>query len=121
MGLVRTPSAAAMVLLGSAAYAAVTVRAWLDPPRVSVGASADLAVEGRGTQNAAMPAGPTPDAPALAYVGPATQLSIVNGQTSSSVTHHFTVSPKREGTFALGPITLQADGQVLQAGTRILQ
>src|SRR5262245_45195162 len=122
MRLVRKLSAAAMVvLLGSAAHAAVTVRAWLDPPRVSVGQSADLAVEVRGTQNAAMPSVPTPDGLAVSYVGPATQLSIVNGQTSSSVTHHFTVSPRREGTFALGPITVQADGQTLQAGSVTLQ
>src|SRR5262245_29029012 len=103
------------------AVAAPTVRAWLDPARVALGQSADLSVEVRGTQNAARPSVPAPDGIEIRYVGPSTQLSIVNGQTSSSVTHHFTVTPQREGTFALGPITLQADGQMLQAGTATLQ
>ncbi len=110
-----------MVPLATAARGAVTVRVRLDPPRVELGQAADLAVEVQGTQNAAMPSVPAPDGVGVRYVGPSTQLSIVNGKTSSSVTHHFTVVPRREGTFALGPITLQADGQVLQAGTATLQ
>jgi tetratricopeptide (TPR) repeat protein len=110
-----------VLLLAPLASGAPTVRAWLDPARVAVGQTADLAVEVRGTQNAAMPSVPAPDGVGIRYVGPATQLSIVNGQTSSSVTHHFTVTPQREGTFALGPITLQAEGQMLQAGTATLQ
>ena len=47
-----------LVMLASAGHAAVTVRAWLDPPQVAVGESADLSVEVRGTQNAAMPSVP---------------------------------------------------------------
>jgi tetratricopeptide (TPR) repeat protein len=108
-------------MLATAARSDVTMRAWFDPPRVSLGQSADLAVEIRGTQNAAMPSVPAPDGVGVRYVGPATQLSIVNGRTSSSVTHHFTVTPRREGSFTLGPITAQADGQMLQAGSVTLQ
>lgn len=117
----RLASAMLIVLLATAARGAVTVRVWVDPPRVELGQSADLAVEVRGTQNAAMPSVPAPEGVGVRYVGPSTQLSIVNGKTSSAVTHHFTLVPRREGTFALGPITLQADGQVLQAGTATLE
>ncbi len=118
---IRVLSAAILVLLATGARGAVTVRAWLDPPRVGVGEASDLAVEVRGTRNAAMPSVPAPDGVGLRYTGPATQLSIVNGQTSTSVTHHFAVTPSRQGTFVIGPITLQADGQTLQAGAVTLQ
>ena len=110
-----------VLLLAPAARGAVTVRAWLDPARVSLGQTSDLSVEVRGTQTTAMPSVPAPEGVGVRYVGPSTQLSIVNGQTSASITHRFTVTPRREGTFALGPITLQADGQMLQAGTATLQ
>jgi tetratricopeptide (TPR) repeat protein len=120
-GSTRRLAAAIAVLLATAARAEVTIRARLDPPRVSLGQSTDLAVEIRGTQDAAMPSVPAPAGVGVRYVGPSTQLSIVNGHTNSSVTHHFTVTPRREGSFTLGPITSQADGQVLEAGTVTLQ
>ena len=115
------PLAAVLLVLATAADAAVTVRATLDPPRVSVGESSDLAIEVRGTQSSPRPTIAAVDGLSISYVGPATQLSIVNGQTSASVTHHFAVTPQREGTFAIGPITVQADGQSLQTGNVTLQ
>ncbi len=117
----RVIVAAAVLLAAQVARAAVTAQARLDPPRVAVGDGAALAVEVRGSQNAGTPSVPVPDGVGIQYVGPATQLSIVNGQTTSSITHHFTVTPRREGTFTIGPITVAADGQTLQAGTVTLQ
>ena len=115
------PLAAVLLVLATAADAAVTVRATLDPPRVSVGESSDLAIEVRGTQSSPRPTIAAVDGLSISYVGPATQLSIVNGQTSASVTHHFAVTPQREGTFTIGPIAVQADGQSLQTGSVTLQ
>jgi tetratricopeptide (TPR) repeat protein len=115
------PLVALLLALAPVAEAAVTVRATLDPPRVSVGESSDLAVEVRGTQSSPAPRIAAVDGLTISYVGPATQLSIVNGQTSASVTHHFAVTPQREGTFTIGPITVQADGQSLQTGSVTLQ
>ena len=47
------PLVALLLALAPVAEAAVTVRATLDPPRVAVGESSDLAVEVRGTQSSA--------------------------------------------------------------------
>ncbi len=114
-------SAVALLVLATAARAAITAQATLDPPRVAVGEPSDLAVEVRGTQSATAPKLPAVDGLTFRYVGPATQLSIVNGQTSASVTHHFAVTAQREGTFTIGPITVQADGQSVQTGNVVLQ
>ena len=113
--------AALVALCAMDARAAVTARAQLDPPQVAVGATSDLSVDIRGTQSAAAPAIPAVDGLSVQYVGPSTQLSIVNGQTSSSITHHYTLTPRREGSFTIGPITVTVDGQTIQAGTVTLQ
>ena len=114
-------AAALVVLFVTDARAAVTARAQLDPPQVAVGDTSDLTVDVRGTENAPTPAIPAVDGLSVQYVGPSTQLSIVNGQTSSSITHHYSVTPRREGSFTIGPITVDVGGQTIQAGTVTLQ
>jgi len=95
----------------------VAVRAELDRPRVAVGESADLAVTVEGAQDAAAPTIADVDGLSVRYVGPATQLSIVNGRTSASITHHFTVSATKAGTFTIGPIAVDYGGKRYDAGT----
>lgn len=120
-GALRLLVLALAVLRTSDAAAAVTIRAWLDPPSVRVGETADLSVELRGTQSSETPSVPAPQGVGVRYVGPSTQLSIVNGRSSAAVTHRFAVNATREGTFTLGPITVQAEGQTLQAGSPMLR
>jgi tetratricopeptide (TPR) repeat protein len=118
---------AAFVVVPPAASALV-VRAHLDPPALRVGETADLAVEVEGAQST-----PAPDLGDTAglgvrYVGPATQVSIVNGRMSTSVTHHFSVRGATVGVFTIGPIVVTHQGarhaggtirvQVLPAGTQ---
>jgi hypothetical protein len=95
----------------------VAVRAELDRPRVAVGESADLAVTVEGAQDAAAPSIADVDGLSVRYVGPATQLSIVNGRTSASITHHFSVSATKAGTFTIGPIAVEYGGKRYDAGT----
>jgi tetratricopeptide (TPR) repeat protein len=103
--------------LAAPARAAVTLSARIEPSRVTVGEPADLAVTVNGAQNAPPPTLTPPDGLTIRYVGPETQVSIVNGQVSSSITHHFQVIAQREGLFAVGPISIQHEGQTLGAGS----
>jgi tetratricopeptide (TPR) repeat protein len=102
------------------ARADVSARVVLDPPRVTVGESTDLAVEVRGTQEATAPNLPSVEGLAIRYVGPSTEVSIVNGAMTASVTHHFTVVAARAGTFALGPVIVEVGGRQVSAGTATL-
>jgi len=111
----------AVLALAQAASAAVTAGARIAPQSVAVGEPADLAVVVQGTQQAAVPAIPPVDGLRVDYVGPETQIAIVNGQTTASVTHHFTVVPQRAGTFTVGPITVNAEGRTLAAGVVTLR
>ena len=108
-------------LAAGAASAAVTAGARVAPQSVAVGEPADLAVVVQGTQQAGAPAVPAVDGLRVDYVGPETQVAIVNGQVTASVTHHFTLVPQREGTFTVGPITVEAEGRALSAGVVTLR
>ena len=111
-----------LALASSPAVAAeVTVRAQLDRAQARVGDPVDLAVEVNGAQNAPAPALTSPDGLSVRYVGPSTQVSIVNGQMSASVTHHFSVAALKEGTFTLGPIRVEYNGKTYDAGSVTLQ
>ncbi|MBI4517376.1 MAG: BatD family protein [Deltaproteobacteria bacterium] len=115
-------SALALVLLcAGAALAEVSARAHLDRSQVQVGSAANLSIEVAGAQNAPAPALSAPDGLSLRYLGPATQVSIVNGQMSASVTHRYAVTALKAGTYTLGPIIVDLGGQQLDAGSVTLQ
>jgi tetratricopeptide (TPR) repeat protein len=109
------------LLAASSAAADISVRAQLDRSRVQVGDSADLSVSVEGAQNAPAPAVGNADGLSIRYVGPSTQVSIVNGRVSASVTHHFSVTALKTGTFTIGPITVDYDGKRYNAGRVTLQ
>lgn len=51
---------------------------------------------------------------------PSTQVSIVNGQTSSSISFNYILVPKRVGTFSIGPAQVEIDGRTFQSnGIRV--
>src|SRR5205085_8917088 len=45
------------------------------------------------------------------YLGPSTQISIVNGRMTQSVTHRFSVVAGRPGRFTIGPVAVVVDGR----------
>ena len=111
-----------LTLAHAAAFAAeVSVRASIDRPQLQVGEAADLAVEVSGVQDAPAPEIANTDGLGVRYVGPATQISIVNGQMSTSITHHFSVAALKPGSFTIGPIRVEYGGRRYEAGSVALQ
>jgi hypothetical protein len=88
----------------------VSVRAAVDRQRVPVNGRIALSLRVDGTQQAAAP-DIDPDGFVVRYVGPSTQVSLVNGQMSASVVHTYVLMPQREGTLTIDPITVQVDGR----------
>ena len=111
----------AILLAGSVSQAAVTVTATIEPAKVSVGQSADLSVVIDGTQSAPTPQIANTAGLTITYAGPASQMTFVNGRISSSITHHFTVVGTKPGRYAIGPITVDAEGKRYDAGTVSLE
>jgi tetratricopeptide (TPR) repeat protein len=110
--------ALALVLLPPPVEAApVSVRATLDPPQAPAGQPVELAVEVDGAQDAPVPQIADVAGLSVRYVGPSTEVSIVNGRISTSVTHRFSVVAAAPGTFTIGPITVDHGGRRHDAGT----
>ena len=105
--------ALAVLCLGTARLQAVTFTASLDRDTIAPGEAATLSLTFEGGQPKGTPQ--IADIPGLqiSYVGPSSQFSFVNGQTSSTVTYHFMVAASRPGEYAIPAMTAQVDGQSL--------
>src|SRR5262249_43730073 len=100
-----------LALAATAGAADIRAHAELDRTDVAVGEEADLAVTVEGAQDAPAPSLGTVDGVSIRYVGPSSQLSIVNGRTSSSVTHVSSVSALKAGVLKIEPITIEYGGK----------
>jgi hypothetical protein len=86
----------------------VSVRASIDPTTVEVGGQAVLTIEVSGKfRNSASPILPPLDDFDKYEAGTSQNFSFVNGQTSSSITYNYILSPKKEGTYTIQPIRFQ--------------
>jgi hypothetical protein len=101
--------------LGGTPLAAASFTASLDHDAIALGETATLSLTFEGSQPKGTPQ--FRDIPGLqiAYVGPSSQFSFVNGQTSSTVTYHFTVTSSRPGEYTIPAMTAQVDGQSLNS------
>ncbi|MFN8543576.1 MAG: BatD family protein [Candidatus Binatia bacterium] len=108
------------LLAARPAGAEVTARVRVTPAQIRVGETAEIAVEVRGAQNVAAPQLGQPSGLAIRYVGPQTEVSIVNGKMSASVTHRFAVTGIAAGSYTLGPVLLDHQGQQVDAGSASL-
>lgn len=98
--------------LGFPAKGAVTFKATLDRDTITLGESATLSL----TFNGASPQQPgLPEIPGLQvdYVGPSSQMSFINGQVSSTMTHNFIVSARQAGDYTIPGFTVEIGDQKL--------
>ena len=92
---------------------ATTFATSLDRDAIGLGETATLSLtfEGGGPQGTPS----LPEIPGLhiAYIGPSSEVSFVNGQQSSSVTHQFSVTASRPGVYTIPALQIQLDGTQL--------
>ena len=96
-----------------AKISAATFTAALDRDTITLGESATLSLTFSGTSQQNVPTLPPISNLQFGYVGPSSQITIINGQTSSTVTHNFTVTPRQAGDFTMPAFTVDMDGQKL--------
>jgi hypothetical protein len=92
---------------------AASFTASLDRDTITFGESASLSLTFEGGSSQNQPELPNVPGLQITYVGPSSQFSFINGQTSSTVTHHFTVTPRTTGTFTIPALTVEVNGQRL--------
>lgn len=102
--------------VASAVSADLVVTASVEPPEVRLREAATLTVSVQGSQSSKRPA--IADIPGLEiqYLGPSTQVSIIDGRISASVSHRLMVSGKKPGRYEISPIRVEAEGKIYDAG-----
>jgi tetratricopeptide (TPR) repeat protein len=111
-----------MALLAAARPAAAqTMKVTLDPPRLTVNEPGELSVEilqegGRAIDNVAPVVPPQPDL-MIRYIGPSTEVSIINGRATQRVEHRYAISAAKAGTYTIGPVTVRQGGALKEVGS----
>lgn len=93
----------------------VDFEATVDRNRVVLGESLQLNLTFNGTRSVPAMELPVMDGFQARYLGPSTRMSIVNGQMSSSVTHIYTFLPLKTGTFQIGPLHFEYNGDTYKS------
>ncbi|MFH1847067.1 MAG: BatD family protein [Candidatus Omnitrophota bacterium] len=92
----------------------------LERNQVSIGNPVYLNVTFYGSQDlSATEIGPI-DGLTIRYVGPSSQISIVNGQISQAITHRYLVIPTKSGEFYIGPFFVDYQGEKYEAPVMVL-
>lgn len=102
---------------GAQAQADIQVQLHITPRQAEPGELLTLVIEVRGAQNVEPPALSGLDGFDTRYIGPSTQMSIVNNRYSASVRHRYTLRARQEGRFTFGPFRLKHQGREYQTGT----
>jgi len=101
------------ILATSLSTYAVTLTASLERDTITMGESVGLSVTFEGAQPQGTPSIPGMANLQIVYNGPSSQFSFVNGQTTSSITHNFTVTPRQPGSYTIPALTVDLAGQKL--------
>ncbi|MFA6357952.1 MAG: BatD family protein [Candidatus Omnitrophota bacterium] len=84
--------------------------ATVDRNKLSLGSSLQLALAFDDVQNMPVPELPAIDGFQARYLGPSTMMSIVNGKSSSSITHNYLLLSTKVGNFKIGPFKIEHSG-----------
>ncbi len=93
----------------------ITFEASLERTTVSPGNPLYLYLKISGTQNVKAPQVSPIDGLQIKYIGPSTQISVVNTKMSQSITHTYLIFPKKNGQYKIGPFFIDYKGQSYRA------
>ena len=109
------------ILAASGAFAA-DVRMWVEPELISLLDRSVLKLEFTDTEGNEAEI-PEVDGLQIQYIGPQTQYSFINGESSSSITHSYVITPTKIGDYTIGPVTVKYKGgeKTLTAKLRVIK
>src|ERR1044071_1590406 len=93
--------------------AGATFTATLDRDTVTLGEEATISLTFSGGSPLGAPSPPNIPGLQIDYLGQSTQISIIQGESSSTVTHNFRVVPRQTGEFVIPALTAEVNGQKL--------
>ncbi|NLE65675.1 MAG: protein BatD, partial [Elusimicrobia bacterium] len=92
----------------------ISFTAEVDPARLTLGTAGHLILTVQGAQNLEPPRIPPIDGFETRYIGPSTQIRVVNGTYSSSQAFTYLLIPLKEGKFTIPSFDLTVQGQDYQ-------
>lgn len=92
----------------------ISFDASLDADRVPMGSAAQLTLTVHGTQDVSQVTLPAIDGFEARYVGPSTQVKVVNGEYSTAKAFSYMLIPLKEGKFTIPAVEVSIKGQVFQ-------
>jgi hypothetical protein len=110
-----------MAVSGVVSAANQPFRVELDQSRVYPGEPVYLRMHFEGTQDIPVPQIANAGDYTAQYIGPSTQISIVNGKSSSSVSHTFLLMPSKTGQITIGPFSFDYKGTTYTSNSIVLQ
>lgn len=93
----------------------VSFEASTDADRVPLGSAVQLTLTVHGSQDIAQIPLPALDGFEARFVGPSTQIKVVNGEYSSTKTFNYMLIPVKEGKFTIPAIEISVKGQPYQS------
>ena len=99
----------------------VSVELQLDRELVEVGDIIQLGLLINNTQNVPAPKLPEIDGFKSQYLGPSTKVSIINGRSTSSITHRYRLVAIKTGIFTLGPFSFAHKGDNYATNTKQIE
>lgn len=104
-----------VVLLSLFSFTAQGARftATLDHDTILLGDTATLSLKFEDAQPGGTPQPPPVTGLQFSYIGPSSQVSFINGETRSSVTHNFQVRPTQPGEYLIPAMSVQIGGETL--------
>ncbi len=104
-----------VIMTSTAAFAAfaegISFDASLDADRVAMGSAAQLTLTVHGTQDVSQIALPAIDGFEARFVGPSTQIKVVNGEYSTVKAFSYMLIPLKEGKFTIPSVEVNINGQ----------
>jgi len=94
---------------------AATFTASLDRDTITLGETVTLSLAFVGGQPQNPPSPAQIANVQIAYIGPSSQFSVINGQVSSSVTYNFTVVPHQPGDYTIPALSADVGGEKLSS------
>ncbi|HWV99321.1 MAG TPA: BatD family protein [Candidatus Acidoferrum sp.] len=99
------------VFLCPAGLLAATFTASLDRDTLTLGETATLSLAFVGGTPRSVPTPPNIPNLQIAYLGPSSQFSVINGEVSSSVTYNFQVTPQRPGDYTIPAVSAEVGSE----------
>ena len=106
---------AVLVFLASGAFAQNKFESSLEMGRVYIGNPVYLYLTFTGATNIRQPEVPTVDGLKIKSVGSSTEMAVVNGAVSQSITYTYLVIPLKGGNYEIGPFFAVYNAQTYQA------